>query len=61
MAHTDPEMALSVSLGSYCICLLPFGVCVCVCTLTRYLPADPQIIYACLFTQSPTGVHYDDD
>lgn len=50
MAHTDPEMALSVSLW-----------CVCVCTLTRYLPADPQIIYACLFTQSPTGVHYDDD
>lgn len=29
MAHTDPEMALSVKLGSYCICLL-LSVCVCV-------------------------------
>lgn len=54
MAHTDPEMALSVNLTSYCIYLQP---CVYVHS-TQHFSSDPQFMHACQLLgllQEPIG------
>lgn len=54
MAHTDPGMALFVSLGSYCICLLPcVYVCVWACSVTSHWPSN----HVCLSIHSVSYWH----